>query len=51
MHRSIPPSEPRKRAVAAAISLMLFGAVIVMAVVRSCQGDDFWKDAEKLHQE
>ena len=51
MHRSIPPSEPRKRAVVAGISLTLLGAVLVMAVVRSCAGEDFWEDAQKVHEE
>ena len=51
MHRSIPPSEPRKRAVVAAVCAMLLGAVIVMGFIRSCAGEDFWEDAKKLHEE
>jgi hypothetical protein len=50
MHRSIPPSEPRKRAVIASICLTLLGAVLVMAFVRSCAGEDFWKDAQKRYE-
>ena len=44
MHRSIPPSEPRKRAVVAGISLTLLGAVIVMAFMKTCAGEDFWEE-------
>ncbi|HKU42663.1 MAG TPA: hypothetical protein VJR89_31105 [Polyangiales bacterium] len=39
---SIPPSEPRKRAIVAGICAMLLGAFIVSAFVRACRGDDFW---------
>ena len=41
--RSIPPSEPRKRAIVAGICATLLGALIVSAFVRACQGDDFWQ--------
>jgi hypothetical protein len=40
--RSIKPSEPRSRAIFAAICLTIFGALVVSAFVRACEGDDFW---------
>jgi hypothetical protein len=41
--RSIKPSEPRSRAIFAAICLTIFGALVVSGFVRACEGDDFWE--------
>lgn len=38
--RSIPPSEPRKRAILAGVCAMLFLAFLVSGIVRSCEGTD-----------
>jgi hypothetical protein len=45
--RSIRPSEPRSRAIFAGICATVFGAFVVSAFVRSCQGDDFYNSVKK----
>jgi len=44
MHRSIPPSEPRNRAVFAGICATVLGAVFIAAVIRACDGKDSWSE-------
>jgi hypothetical protein len=45
--RSIRPSEPRSRAIFAGVCAMVFGAFVVSAFVRSCEGDDFFNTVKK----
>jgi hypothetical protein len=37
---SIPPSQPRLRAGIAMMCLLLFGSLVVSAIVRACEGGD-----------
>jgi hypothetical protein len=39
-HRSIRPSEPRNRAILAGVCATLLGAMIVSAIIRSCEEAD-----------
>ena len=49
--RSIPPSEPRKRAIVAGICATIFGAFVISGIIRSCEGEDIWKDAKQKQAE
>ena len=46
--RSIKPSEPRSRALFAGVCLTIFGAFVVSAFVRSCEGEDFFETSKKV---
>jgi hypothetical protein len=45
--RSIHPSQPRNRAIFAALCATLFGAVVLSGFIRACEGDDFWEGTTK----